>query len=382
MFLFHFGTHPSLSFYEIERRFPELRIEPFGKTFGLSNEDIDEPQKTLNVLGGTPYISRVLGTVRNPQDVLQLAQLAIESSGLTDQKINIAFSSLDKKFVIHYIAFDLKKKLRNLGIKCRIVMGKDNQIHAAHIIHEGLIDEGFHFWIITEGGKTYLTQTLAVQNIDAYSLRDYEKPFRDAKNGMLPPKLARMMINFAHPAQKILDPFCGTGTMILEGIDMGITVEGSDAEERLVQGAAENLEWFMRTTHRGVSTLKIFQAEAEHLSRHATDTYDAIITEGTLGPAYGSFPRPDHVEKNFRYLSALYKNFFQEAEKVLSPEGIIVMCFPLYHSANESISFFEHFKKTLTYFDWKTFTKPLLYGRPDQIVWREIVILEKAKKTI
>ncbi len=379
MFLFHFGTHPALSLYEIQRRFSEINIETFGKNYGLTTHDLDEPQKTLNVLGGTPYISRVLGTIKNPQDALELAQVAIQSSSLTDKKINIAFSSLDKRFVVHYIAFDLKKKLRSLGIKCRIIIGKDNQIHAAHIIHENLIDEGFHFWIISEGGKTYLTQTIAVQNIDAYSLRDYEKPFRDAKNGMLPPKLARMMINFAHPSHKILDPFCGTGTTLLEGIDLEIELDGSDAEMRLVEGAKENVEWFLNTTHRKNENIHILQCEAERLSKSITDTYDAIVTEGTLGPAYASFPRPDHIEKNFRYFTALYKNFFQEAGKILNDQGFVVICFPYYHSSEENISFFEQFRKTLMYFDWAPLSKPLLYGRPDQIVWREIVILQKTK---
>jgi hypothetical protein len=36
-----------------------------------------------------------------------------------------------------------------------------------------------------------------VQDIDAYAERDFERPMRDAFVGMLPPKLAQIMLNLA-----------------------------------------------------------------------------------------------------------------------------------------------------------------------------------------
>lgn len=46
------------------------------------------------------------------------------------------------------------------------------------------------------GEKSYLTVTLACQDVDAYAKRDTEKS-RDMVVGMMPPKLCQMMINIA-----------------------------------------------------------------------------------------------------------------------------------------------------------------------------------------
>lgn len=63
-------------------------------------------------------------------------------------------------------------------------------------------------------------QTVWVQDIDAYSQRDMGRE-RSMVVGMMPPKLAQMMINFATKGDKklqIWDSFCGLGTTLIESI--------------------------------------------------------------------------------------------------------------------------------------------------------------------
>ena len=60
----------------------------------------------------------------------------------------------------------------------------------------------------------------------------------------LDPKLARTMVNLAVPkGGRLLDPFCGTGGLIVEGILCGIDSFGSDLAWPMVTGTRQNAEW-------------------------------------------------------------------------------------------------------------------------------------------
>ncbi|MBT4060116.1 MAG: hypothetical protein HOE69_07420 [Euryarchaeota archaeon] len=65
----------------------------------------------------------------------------------------------------------------------------------------------------------------------------------------LDPRLARAMVNLACPnGGNILDPFCGTGGILLEAASIGLHAFGSDADSRMVWGSRENLEWLATQT--------------------------------------------------------------------------------------------------------------------------------------
>lgn len=63
---------------------------------------------------------------------------------------------------------------------------------------------------------------------------------------MLPPKLAQMMINLGRDEgiipNKIYDPFCGLGTVLIEALNMGNTqVYGSDMSAKMCSCSEENI---------------------------------------------------------------------------------------------------------------------------------------------
>jgi tRNA (guanine10-N2)-dimethyltransferase len=59
-------------------------------------------------------------------------------------------------------------------------------------------------------------------------------------------KLARCMINLAKPktGELLLDPFCGTGSTLIEGALIGCRVLGLDIQRRMVRGSLRNLAYF------------------------------------------------------------------------------------------------------------------------------------------
>jgi tRNA (guanine10-N2)-dimethyltransferase len=59
-------------------------------------------------------------------------------------------------------------------------------------------------------------------------------------------KLARCMINLARPkaGETILDPFCGTGTMLIEAKLIGCQALGLDIQRRMAKGTIRNMAHF------------------------------------------------------------------------------------------------------------------------------------------
>jgi tRNA (guanine10-N2)-dimethyltransferase len=67
-------------------------------------------------------------------------------------------------------------------------------------------------------------------------------------------KLARCMVNLAKPkaGDLILDPFCGTGTMLIEAALIGCHTLGLDIQRRMIKGTLRNMTHF-KTKPTGVA---------------------------------------------------------------------------------------------------------------------------------
>lgn len=74
--------------------------------------------------------------------------------------------------------------------------------------------------------------------------RPKRKPFFHPS--AMPPKLARCMVNLAKPktGELVFDPFCGTGSMLIEAALMGCRILGLDVQRRMVKGTLKNLAYF------------------------------------------------------------------------------------------------------------------------------------------
>ncbi|KUJ99281.1 MAG: tRNA-(G10-N2) methyltransferase, partial [Thermococcales archaeon 44_46] len=75
----------------------------------------------------------------------------------------------------------------------------------------------------------------------------------------LPPRVARAMVNLARARKEVLDPFMGTGGILIEAGLMGLKVYGVDLRRDMVEGARRNLE------HYGVKNYVLKQGDATRL---------------------------------------------------------------------------------------------------------------------
>lgn len=295
----------------------------------------------------------------------------------------------------------IKKGLTDTGASVRLVLPEFNSLALASVVvtKNLLLQKGAEICILAATDKIFTAKTLTVQDFEDYGRRDYQRPARDEKQGMIPPKVAQIMLNLSgcKANQTILDPFCGIGTIIQEGVLLGFRMIGSDINKIAIKGSEQNLEWF-RNRYKiapGKYGLEISDvANIADLIGKANQKISAVVTEGTLGPMYGQYPKSEEVKKNFEELESLYQKSFQEFSKFLPKNGRVIMCIPAYKKTRDAYELFPSldFASALGYnlvdiispalvkklkFLRLTKRNTAIYDRKDQVVAREICVFEK-----
>jgi putative methyltransferase (TIGR01177 family) len=129
--------------------------------------------------------------------------------------------------------------------------------------------------VYSTGSEAVVSKQVCSPERGLYRKRSNEKrPFSSPIS--LDPVQARTLVNLsgAEPGQKVLDPFCGTGGVLIEAGLCGMAVKGTDVQQKMVEGTRENLEAFGILNH-DVSCRDISDVEAGET--------DVIVTD----PPYG-----------------------------------------------------------------------------------------------
>jgi len=95
----------------------------------------------------------------------------------------------------------------------------------------------------------------------------------------MPPKMARCMVNLARPkaGDLVLDPFCGTGSFLVEAGLIDCRIIGSDIKRHMIEGSSQNLSVC------GVEPEGLLIADAR-LPPLPSNSIDCIVTD----PPYGT----------------------------------------------------------------------------------------------
>lgn len=346
---------------------------------------VDRDKININDLGGTIKIFEVLGASADIADIKQkLIDLIPHESEL---RVNFGISGygkLNKKIVLG-LGYEIKDKLIEAGYKARFVTGKSLDLSSV-IVHENkLIERGFEAILLKNGEKYILGRTIVVQDYKSYSKRDYGRPRRNDRNGMLPPKLAQIMLNLAaKPLESsIYDPFCGSGTTLQEAILLGFRdVYGSDIAESNIDDTRLNLDWLRHIESYKIPADNIFVSDV--LKPSKTISADVIVGEGYLGEP--TRRGKEQAIKDTTELAGFYLKALTNLGKELKPDGKIVLAIPFFIVETEYfyLPILEKLGET-----GLTLVKPnlggselrlfgrgnLTYSRADQFVGREIIIL-------
>ncbi len=387
-YFFVLGSHPEISQAEIKAVFPKATVSKLTDyTLLLDSHEPLNPRETIKRLGGTIKFGLVVAELPSPNtnSVLDVVAQEIKSKAeATEGKLPFGFSEYGpKRWNIKTLGMETKKELKTIEVSARWVISREATLSSVVVEQNHLLDKGAEIVLINQENKTLVGRTLAVQLFKELSFRDYGRPGRDDRSGMLPPKLAQMMINLAglKPNGTILDPFCGSGTVLVEARLMGQSrIYGSDISDRAIADSRENWQWLEKQLNLGPQKLDLKKISATEVSKWLPPhSVDAIITEPYLGPA-GS---QNNLKRTISDLNHLYSQSLQEIRKIIKPSGTVVMLWPIFIKSRPAG------KIDPSLLGWKivptdrenTITKrhTLIYGRPGQKVWREIVVLKPFK---
>ena len=232
------GREPQISLAElaalfdcVEQKSPEIAVFSSGT----------EPE--IDRLGGSLKLAKKLENI-SPEEYLSILPEGKITLGLSDYTYGSKkYSRSDIKNISRY-GIKIKQALRENGRSVRLLPNSAPVISTAAAHHNGLGRHPKKVELIKFKNDWYIS--IGSQNISAYRDRDQARPARDAKVGMLPPKLAQILINLCGPLPEdttILDPFCGTGVVLQEAILMGYRAYGTDKDARMVEYTERNLRW-------------------------------------------------------------------------------------------------------------------------------------------
>ena len=391
-YFFILGSNPTLSLAELAAVFShEGKLSLVQTNIAILETNQEIAANIIKKIGGTVKFGLILNEADSyTTEVILKAIAEFAKPASSEVKFMFGISNYGKnKANIKALAMEFKKLLKQSAMNSRWVISREPTLSSVVVEQNKLTtDRGVEIVIIQFNKKLLLGRTLAVQPFKELSFRDFGRPARDDHSGMLPPKLAQIMINLsgANPDAAVLDPFCGSGTIITEARLMGYkNIIGTDISNRAIADTKINIDWTEKNFNLPKTNYKILNSDATQISKHlAPDSIDAIVTEPYLGPQRGWFD----LSKTVNELERLYEKSLIEFKKILKPGGRIVMVWPSFYDKrkniflNPDLSGFKIVNPIPENLQSNIFLKltnrnTIIYGRELQKIWREIVVLEK-----
>lgn len=392
MIVFVLGRQPEISLAELQavyHRTPKLLA---GHLAGLDIEQ-ETALATAKDLGSIVKVAELIDDSFT-LDADSIARLTHRLFGQTTGKVTLGVSyhgSSAKSKLAANFSRAMRASLEQSGHSVRLVPSEQAALSTAAVLHNKLAignPKKVELLLAPTPGshRLIVAKTIYVQDIGAYALRDRGRPRRDTRNGMLPPKLAQTMINLARGAcqltrpTNLLDPFCGTGVILQEAGLMGLTTYGSDNNPRMIDYTQTNLDWLARR-YQLASRPRLTIADATDFSWQqwlAPDRLDLIASETYLGRPYTSPPHLSELKPNLHDCNVIVGKFIANLSPQLPSGAGICLGVPAWYIRDH----IHHLPclAELPRHKLRSVTTGanLIYHRPDQVVGRELLVLQKA----
>ncbi len=428
MYVVILGRQPALGVGELER----LHGGDAVRWFSDQSATVSVDDFSIDGLGGTQKAGRIrieLSRADWRKASIKIVQEYQKIWANFDGKLTLGISAYGfdaSPRDIQKTGIILKQKLKNSGVSLRLIPNTDAALSSATSHHNklGTAPNKVELIVIrSRDGRVIIAESIGTQNITAYALRDQKRPKRDAFVGMLPPKLAQIMINLAsnpssrlaisvskhlqpknkatsgpdfilgakpfvngdsrkgdHENMRLLDPFCGTGVILQEGALMGYAVYGTDLADKMIDFSRANLDW-LADSHHISPTVTLHQGDA------TTTTWqqpiDAVACETYLGQPFSAPPSPSKLTEVRGNCDFIISSFLKNLAPQLVAGTPLCVAVPAWRGHDGSLTHLPLIsqldKLGYTRVEFKNITPDdLIYYREDQVVARELLVLTRS----
>ena len=440
MYIALLGRQPEISLAELAAVFGADCVNRISQQFAK----VQTSQFDITTLGGTIKCAKVITEL--PASRTDKTSLLAASRFITQHyqakwahsphKItlglsayNLAISARD----VQKTGLILKSSLKKSETSLRLIPNDQAALSTATAHNNKLGGSPYKVELLlikTTDRRLIIAESRGVQNITAYTRRDRHRPRRDTFVGMLPPKLAQIMLNLAlgagplahqksctgripavssksnasgnavrraidlserlesdpltevgrrHPL--ILDPFCGTGTVLQEALLAGYDVVGTDLSQKMVDYTTENLSWLQSTFTAPGNVIDIHQANATTHHWPNSENLTAVVCETYLGQPFSAPPAPQKLAEVVGNCNHIITGFLANLRPQLAPNTPLCIAVPAWYDASGRATHLPLIKN-LQQLGYRQLNRtPLIYRRPDQIVARELLVLKPIDKT-
>ena len=384
------GRQPALGIAELERVFGGRAVQPLSSLSAVINTDSFEVQQFGGVLKAGKIIAELPKSDWH-QVSQKIVQYYTNEWSTFEGKITLGISVYNSPVggrEVQKTGIILKQKLKKYGVSLRLVPNPEPALSTATSHHNKLGLSPNKVELIVSratNGRVIIAESTGSQNITAYARRDQERPKRDAFVGMLPPKLAQIMINLAvgqltsEQPLTILDPFCGTGVVLQEALLMGYKAYGTDLSDKMIDYSGHNLQWLANGYHKEFD-FRLSQGDAMTIKWQ--QPISAVVGETYLGQPFSAPPSPAKLDEVVKNCDHIITEFLKNLRPQIESGTQICIAIPAWRDKEGR---FTHLPLigTIARFGYKPheFTNisqnDLLYFRENQVVARELLVLTK-----
>ena len=437
MYIALLGRQPEISLAELAAVFGADCVNHISQQFA----EVQTSQFGITTLGGTVKCAKVITEL--PASRTDKASLLAASRFITQHcqakwahsphKITLGLSAYNLAVAardVQKTGLILKSSLKKSGTSLRLIPNDQPALSTATAHNNKLGGSPYKVELLlvkTTDRRLIIAESCGVQNITAYTRRDRHRPKRDAFVGMLPPKLAQIMLNLAlgagpltgqrscgnsvtrsasslsdksmvlrtalpdafdleettgsRPAVTILDPFCGTGTVLQEALLAGYDVVGTDLSQKMVDYTTENLSWLQSTFTAPGNVIDIHQADATKHHWPNSENLAAVVCETYLGQPFSAPPAPQKLAEVAGNCNHIITGFLTNIRPQLAPNTPLCIAVPAWYDASSRATNLPLIKNLQRLGYCQLNRTPLIYRRPDQIVARELLVLKPIDKT-
>lgn len=424
--LFHLGRTPELSIAEIARLFhlhgPAVRACCHsGAALTVDVENASECLQWCWELGGTIRVAEEVCRVDSPEpdrvvkawleadelEDLDPGRCIIGWSILTDPTPDAPSTQLPNSRtavrLIRALCEGSKRGIQRQGRSVRFLLPKEDSdaqwLTSAQAGEAGLVRKGRDLLLARDDAGLAVYRTVWLQDYEGQSHRDYDRPFRDTASGLLPPQLARILVNLARSAEepRILDPFCGTGGILAEAYLLGQAVVGVDKDFETVRHARDNLKWLVGQQRGRRSKVPGAAHVGEHFQWIQSDArtlrnvlppvhMPAIATEPYLGPPQHGKLSEKVSDELIAELTDLYVESLAELRTLAKPGSRVVFLIPAFQVRGRENRAVPSLAREVDLMGYRRLNpyeglrldspKHLEYARAGQTVGRRVLLLE------
>ena len=203
------------------------------------------------------------------------------------------------------------------------------ELYSERVLSRSAMD----FVVFPLGAMSQWGVTVYVPETEGFKERSKERPY--VTSGIsLSSRLARLLVNISGVSkdQVLLDPFCGSGTILGEALLKGVDCIGIDRNHGSVERTKENLAWFLSQSQRGgkrAPSYSVITGDATNLKKSLGDQMvDAIVSEPILMPRLSSPPTLEKARRLIKHASFIYSDALYEMSGVLKSGGRMVLVTP------------------------------------------------------